>query len=132
MTASDSYDPLAELKAALGEGSPELAAGLMDLFIEDTPARLEALRTAMEESDFEAFRHTALIIKRSAQTVDAPSICMLAKLLEELGQSRHWEGAEFLCCRLEDEFLGLCRKRRVRLEDSAVSRITGRRRNRQR
>ena len=50
MTASDSYDPLAILKAALGEGSPELAAGLMDLFIEDAPARLEALAKALKVS----------------------------------------------------------------------------------
>ncbi len=132
MTASDSYDPLAELKAALGEGSPELAAGLMDLFIEDTPARLEALRMALEQRNIEAFQRTVLGVKRSAQTADVPSICMLAKLLEELGHSGNWDGAEFLCCRLEDEFLGLCRKRQVRLEDTTVSRITGKRRNRQR
>ncbi len=123
MTASDSYDPLAILKAALGEGSPELAAGLMDLFIEDAPARLEALAKALNERDSEALRVAAHNLKGKAQTVGIKSIVTLAERLEDLARTGEWQGTEFLGRRLEDEFRGLCRRLNVTIDESHTTHI---------
>ncbi len=77
---------LAELDE--GEGEPSLLAELIDMFLADTPPRLEALEQAYAIDDAAAIERTAHALKSSCGNLGARRLAELLAELERLARQR--------------------------------------------
>ncbi len=66
-------------------GDKEIFVELCDIFLDDAPKRLAAIRTALGAGDAQALRAAAHAFKGSAGVFDADAIVAAARQLEELG-----------------------------------------------
>ena len=85
---------------ALMDGDRDLLLELIDVFFEDAPQRVEAVRRALADRDAEAVYRAAHALKGSAGNFGAPNVVGRANRLEELARKNDLEGAA-----LEFEFL---------------------------
>ena len=72
----------AELQNSAGA---DFAAELVDTFLDEAPAMLEALRSALALGDADAFRRNAHSLKSNSQTFGAVQLGLLARELELAG-----------------------------------------------
>ncbi len=75
-----------ELLARVG-GDLELLQDLVDVFLEDLPERLQALRAALDEDQLEDLFETARAIKGSVSNFAAAAAFEAASQLDELARS---------------------------------------------
>lgn len=80
--AIDRTDLLARLS-----GDQDLAAEVIALFFEDYPARLAAIKRAVEARDREGIRTAAHALKSAAATLSARGVAEAARQLEQIGAS---------------------------------------------
>lgn len=66
-----------------GDDEPELVRELIELFVGDTPGRLEALRHAVERGDFEAAERVAHALKSSCGNLGASTLSQICAAIEE-------------------------------------------------
>ena len=66
-------------------GDTETFVELCDIFLDDAPKRLAAIRAAVAASDAQAVRAAAHAFKGSAGVFDADAIVAAARQLEQLG-----------------------------------------------
>lgn len=87
---------------ALMEGDRDLLVELIEVFFEDAPQRVEAVRRALADRDAEALYKAAHALKGSAGNFGAPSINVVgrANRLEALARENDLDAAA-----LEFEFL---------------------------
>ncbi len=99
-------DPLdRSVLAGLRElGDQELLTELADLFLEDVPPRLEALREAIEGGDAASVGRAAHALKGSSANMGALRMSTICAELEDAGHSGELEHALVLLGRLEAEF----------------------------
>jgi HPt (histidine-containing phosphotransfer) domain-containing protein len=88
----------------LGGGDPGLASELVDLFLDDTPSRLGALREAVAAADAEALVRAGHALRGSASTLGATAMADLCAALERLGRDGTCAGAAPVLVQLEREF----------------------------
>jgi HPt (histidine-containing phosphotransfer) domain-containing protein len=93
---------LAMLQAA--GGGEGLVAELVDLFVDDVPARLESIREAMAAGDPEALLQTAHSLKGSAATLGADRMAEICRQMEVSGRAGEMPQGEGLFESLEAEF----------------------------
>jgi signal transduction histidine kinase/HPt (histidine-containing phosphotransfer) domain-containing protein/ActR/RegA family two-component response regulator len=88
--------PVFDYREALARvgGSAQVLAKIARLFIEDCPARVAALKAAIEARDAEALRRAAHALKGSAGNVSAKRLFEAARVLERLGEESRLEAAE--------------------------------------
>ena len=77
---------------------------LIDAFVEDAPAQLAALRSALEEGDAEAARRAAHTLKSNAATFGATSLTDVSRELEAAAARGELDGAAGLVERTELEW----------------------------
>lgn len=95
---------LLSLEAAQAEGGPDIVVELIDLYFEDTPRRVAAVRRALEEEDVPALRWAAHGLRGSSASLGARRLAALCDELEGLpGEDLAREGASLLT-RLAHEF----------------------------
>jgi len=87
---------------ALG-GDPEFLSELIELFLDETPARLAELRQAAAAEDATGLTTAAHGLKGSAASLGARGICELCGALERLGRSGSTRGAAALIDLLREE-----------------------------
>lgn len=75
-------DVLASLRELQGEGEPDLVGELVELFIEDTPARIADLRQAVARGDLEATALAAHSCKGSSANLGATALAGACGALE--------------------------------------------------
>lgn len=75
---------------SLDDGATGLIQEMFGLFVEDTPPRMEALRTALAEGRLEALADTAHAVKGAASTMGAPRVRQVAQALETGGRTQAW------------------------------------------
>ncbi|MET0623876.1 MAG: Hpt domain-containing protein [Pyrinomonadaceae bacterium] len=92
---------LLSLEEAQVEGEPDLVVELIDLYAEDTPRRLDAIRSALAARDLAALRRAAHALKGSSASLGARQVMMLCEKLE---QSSGLQGGEMLLTCLEREY----------------------------
>jgi len=93
---NDRFDEL----LALMEGDRDLLLELIDVFFEDAPQRIEALRRALADRDADALYKAAHALKGSAGNFGAPTVVGRANRLEALARENDLDAAA-----LEFEFL---------------------------
>ena len=95
---------LAELRALGSTADPGFFNHLIDLFIEETPRRLEAIREAAEASNARALGQEAHTLKGSSAHLGARRMSALCEILEEQGRAGSISGAPALVNVLREEF----------------------------
>jgi CheY-like chemotaxis protein len=103
-TTSPAGPPVDRLAAAkrLG-GDANLLSQVIGLFLEDCPARLAALRSAVSRGDAKAIQFVAHALKGSAGTLSANALCEAAAGLEEIAAEGRMGEAAAAACVLELE-----------------------------
>jgi HPt (histidine-containing phosphotransfer) domain-containing protein len=102
-TMSVDFTVLDKLRVLQDEGE-DVVAELVGLFLDDTPARIAAVRDAVEAKDTGRLDREAHGLKGSSATIGAPQLRVLCESLERLGKSGRIQGADALVVSLEDEF----------------------------
>lgn len=69
------------------EGQPDLVTELIDVFLEDLPGRLAAVRAAVDLGDAQAIRSAAHALKGSAASIGAARLAGVCARLEALGRA---------------------------------------------
>ncbi len=95
---------LAGLRELQEEGEPDIVAELAELFLEDVPPRLKALRDAVEGGEAHSVQRVAHVLKGSCGNMGASRMATLSAQLQEVGASGDLAGAPQLLERLEEEF----------------------------
>jgi len=95
---------LLSLEAAQAEGGPDIVVELIDLYFEDTPRRVAAVRRALEEEDVSALRWAAHGLRGSSASLGARRLAALCDELEGLPGEELTRGGAALLTRLVHEF----------------------------
>jgi CheY-like chemotaxis protein/HPt (histidine-containing phosphotransfer) domain-containing protein len=93
-----------ELRGLQSPADPGFFNHLIDLFIEETPHRLAAIRTAIESSNQDALAHEAHALKGSSAHLGATRMDALCEILEAQGRAGSIGGAGAMLSVLEEEF----------------------------
>ena len=75
-------------------GDEELLKEIADLFVEDAPQLLEAIRVAIEKKDGSALHRAAHSLKGSVANFGAEKAVEMAFQLEKMGKSNHLDGVD--------------------------------------
>jgi HPt (histidine-containing phosphotransfer) domain-containing protein len=97
----ETLDHLRDLEA---KGSPGLAARVLDMFLQDTSTRLDALREAVGRRDGEATYSIAHTIQGSASTVGAVSVAQSCAELAAAARSQSFDRCEALTAEIVASF----------------------------
>ncbi len=102
----DSQNPLDEsvLEGLRELGDASLLAELVELFVDETPSRLTALRDAVEGKDAGAVEQTVHTLKGSCSNMGAWRMANLCAKLQELSRSGDLTPAPELLDQLQAEF----------------------------
>jgi CheY-like chemotaxis protein len=85
-------------------GDPDLLAELVELFVDEAPLRLAALREGVESEDAGDIERVARTLKGSCGNMGARRMAEICEELQELGKSGYLARAPELLGRLEAEF----------------------------
>ena len=85
-------------------GDDEFLAELIDLFLNDTPAQLEALRNAVGTGDAEGVASAAHRLKGSSGNMGAESLSALCLHVEKSSNGNQLEGLPQLVEQVDEEF----------------------------
>lgn len=96
-------DVIQELKD-LDDGGTGLLEELAELFLTDTPQRLERLHTALEAGDSRCIEEVAHSLKSSCANIGALSLSTLFRELETLARGGEIDGAADIVARSLAEF----------------------------
>jgi signal transduction histidine kinase/CheY-like chemotaxis protein/HPt (histidine-containing phosphotransfer) domain-containing protein len=83
----------AELRARVA-GDEQLLADVIRLFLEDCPARLAAIKSAVDKRDAEAIRTAAHALKGAAGNLSATGLFEAARVLERIGAESRLDAAQ--------------------------------------
>jgi CheY-like chemotaxis protein/HPt (histidine-containing phosphotransfer) domain-containing protein len=102
----DSQNPLDEsvLEGLRALGDASLLAELVELFVDEAPSRLMALRNAVEDEDAGTVEQTAHTLKGSCSNMGAWRMANLCAELQELGSSGELTATSELLDQLQAEF----------------------------
>jgi signal transduction histidine kinase/CheY-like chemotaxis protein/HPt (histidine-containing phosphotransfer) domain-containing protein len=101
-------DPAAvERLRDLADGDPDFVPRLIDLFEEDAPVRIAALRAAAESGDGAALSSNAHSLKSNLKSFGATRAAALALDLETRGREGNLPGAGATVAALEEELAGV-------------------------
>jgi signal transduction histidine kinase/DNA-binding response OmpR family regulator/HPt (histidine-containing phosphotransfer) domain-containing protein len=103
--APSSGAPAFERASALERlgGDPVLLSEIIQLFLEDCPIRVAAIRAAIDVRDADALCREAHALKGAAGNLSALSLFETAEILEQLGRDHRFDAADAACRRLADE-----------------------------
>ncbi len=91
--------------AEMDDGDGDLLRDLIELFLDQTPPQLAAVREASERGDAGGLREAAHALRGSSVTIGAGPMTELCRELEALGAAGKTESAGALVSRLEAAFV---------------------------
>lgn len=97
-------ETIESLKSLCDPGDLTLFHDLIDTFLSDSPARLEAAQAAVAAGDAEGMERAAHGLKSSSANMGALGLASLCKQIEMLGRSGQVAGAAELVARARSEF----------------------------
>jgi CheY-like chemotaxis protein len=84
---------LTRLQAAMGADTPDTAAEIIQIYLEDTPIRLAKLQQGLVQKKLKEFERAAHSLKSTSATLGAMRLAALCQELEAMGHSGTWAGA---------------------------------------
>lgn len=104
--SSPPIDPavVAALKELGGEDDPGLFAELVDTFLADTPARLDAIEQSAKNKDGQGLMKSAHGLKSSAANMGAVLLAELCRQLEAAGHGGTLDGVESMIVEARRQF----------------------------
>jgi HPt (histidine-containing phosphotransfer) domain-containing protein len=101
------FDPhaLAEIRDCDPSGASDLVVELIDLFLEDTPARIAALRMGFDAGDPGAIAREAHALKASTAQLGAMGMSELCRRLEATGREGSLIGIGPLLDTLDEQYV---------------------------
>ena len=106
------------------EGEPDPAVELIDLFLRDTPPRIQDMQTAIAHSDARTLKEAAHGLKGSASNLGAQRLSNLCLALEKLAGDGKLAEAADLFNQVTEEYGRVCflleheRKKPIKLVES--------------
>jgi len=97
-------DVLESLRELGGEEDPGLFAELVEIFLDDTPQRMQQIQDAIENDDAEALGAAAHALKSSCANLGALALADLFKELEFAGRDQDLDRAGPLVRRSTEEY----------------------------
>lgn len=97
-------ETIESLKSLCDPGDLTLFHDLIDTFLSDSPARLEAAQAAVAAGDAEGMERAAHGLKSSSANMGALGLASLCKQIEMLGRGGQVAGAAELVARAGSEF----------------------------
>lgn len=97
-------ETIESLKSLCDPGDLTLFHDLIDTFLSDSPARLEAAQAAVAAGDAEGMERAAHGLKSSSANMGALGLASLCKQIEMLGRGGQVAGAAELVARARSEF----------------------------
>ncbi|KAF0248718.1 MAG: multi-sensor hybrid histidine kinase [bacterium] len=101
---SQSLNSLRELQELQDQGEPNLIIELVDLFLEDTPTKINWLKQAIAENDATQLEYAAHALKSSTANLGASQMTAYCQELEKLGRGNSTVGAQDILAKLEKDF----------------------------
>lgn len=98
-------------------GGDTLVAKMVELFLEVTPERVEAIRKGLEVGDLNAIERGAHSLRSSAGNLGADAVRDLAGRIEELAAAGNLDGIRPLAEDLGERFRGTWEELNTRLQD---------------
>jgi two-component system sensor histidine kinase/response regulator len=98
---------LESIRALSADNGDALLRRVLDAFLGDTPGHLQALRSALADSNSGMLRHAAHSLKSSAANVGADTLALLCKDMEQLGRNDTTSGAANVLAAMEREFVAV-------------------------
>lgn len=95
---------IATLRELGGEDDPALFIELVNLFLADTPERLQAMREALEKRDLHAVERAAHALKSSSANLGALGLSHLFREIESAGRERDLDRTASLVERARPEY----------------------------
>ncbi len=95
---------LARLRKLQPPGSPDIIGELIDLFLRETPAKIAAVRQAVEQRDAAKLAKAAHSLKGSSASLGARALARVCAELETRGKTGELTAAPDLIAELEAEF----------------------------
>ena len=102
--SDDTADVLEYLRRLEAQGSPGLAAEVIEIFLQDTSHRLTALRHAIAEGDGELVFRVAHTLQGSASMIGAASVARGCKALATSARSGSFDQCKVLVAELDARF----------------------------
>ena len=85
------------------DGDEELFVSVIQLFLQDCPERLDAIRAALDARSAEDIRVSAHALKGAAATMSASRLAKAAETMERFGAERQLDAAAAEWTRLSEE-----------------------------
>ncbi|MEQ9238692.1 PAS domain S-box protein [Coleofasciculus sp. E2-BRE-01] len=95
---------LQDLREIAGDDYEGLIAEVIDSYLEDSPPRVQAIRSAIAHDDANALHQSAHALKSSSLTIGATGLAKLCAELEALGRTGNLEGAATLISQFDAEY----------------------------
>lgn len=108
---------LDDLRSLQEEGEPDIVTELIDLYLQEAPDRLQAIREAVRDGDAPCLLRAAHSLKGSSANLGAAGVAAVCAELERCGREVVLDGAPALLERLEADF----KKLHAALERERVS-----------
>ncbi|PYJ58632.1 MAG: hypothetical protein DME24_15475 [Verrucomicrobia bacterium] len=99
---------LAGLRELQEPGGPDAAVELIELFLRDTPVKIQSMQSAIARSDWLALQESAHSLKGSAGNLGARRLAKLCAELERLPKEGKLAEASDLFGRLNEEYGRVC------------------------
>jgi two-component system, sensor histidine kinase and response regulator len=99
---------LAGLRQLQEPGEPDSAVELIDLFLRDTPVKIESIRNAIARSDAPALQEPAHALKGSASNLGAHRLAQICAKLETLARDQRLADAANVFGQLTEEYGRVC------------------------
>lgn len=86
------------------QNDKELLAELIDIFLEDCPAKIGSIRESVKKKDFAQLRDVAHSIKGASGNISAKKLHAIFLQIEQAGKNNSLEGMEALLEELDRHF----------------------------
>ncbi len=93
-----------DLRMLQMEGEPDFVEEMVALFLQETPALLDAIRQSLAESSPASLRRATHTLKGNCNSIGAARMGALSLDLEKIGKEDTTQGAAALFAELEREF----------------------------
>ncbi len=104
--AADTENDAVDMTVLLSfeDGETDLVVELIDLYLQDAPVRIEAIKEAVAKSDGAALKRAAHSLKGSSGTLGVRQLAAVCDVLERLANDSLTPEAAAMLHRLETEF----------------------------